>query len=98
MDLKTIDHNIRSEKYMTEGALLEDMKLMFRNARHYNEEGSQVSTQVLLEPMESSSSKERCATDQGAGEPAAVPLADALCRLQDLMLLDTLNIRQTYNL
>uniref|UniRef100_A0A4W5R651 Bromo domain-containing protein n=1 Tax=Hucho hucho TaxID=62062 RepID=A0A4W5R651_9TELE len=42
MDLKTIDHNIRSEKYMTEGALLEDMKLMFHNARHYNEEGSQV--------------------------------------------------------
>uniref|UniRef100_A0A674CKH6 Protein polybromo-1 n=1 Tax=Salmo trutta TaxID=8032 RepID=A0A674CKH6_SALTR len=42
VDLRIIDHNIRSEKYMTEDALLEDMKLMFRNARHYNEEGSQV--------------------------------------------------------
>ncbi|KAM9535248.1 protein polybromo-1-like isoform 7-T12 [Salvelinus alpinus] len=42
VDLRIIDHNIRSEKYMTEEALLEDMKLMFRNARHYNEEGSQV--------------------------------------------------------
>ncbi|KAM4613548.1 polybromo 1, like isoform 2-T3 [Polymixia lowei] len=42
MDLKTIEHNIRSERYATEEALMADMKLMFRNARHYNEEGSQV--------------------------------------------------------
>ncbi|KAJ3603092.1 hypothetical protein NHX12_030836 [Muraenolepis orangiensis] len=42
MDLKTIEHNIRSERYASEDALLVDMKLMFRNARHYNEEGSQV--------------------------------------------------------
>ncbi|KAI3370106.1 hypothetical protein L3Q82_024906, partial [Scortum barcoo] len=42
MDLRTIEHNIRSDKYMTEDAMVEDMKLMFRNARHYNEEGSQV--------------------------------------------------------
>lgn len=44
MDLKTIEHNIRSERYATEEALMDDMKLMFRNARHYNEEGSQVGT------------------------------------------------------
>uniref|UniRef100_A0A3B5B5T9 Protein polybromo-1 n=1 Tax=Stegastes partitus TaxID=144197 RepID=A0A3B5B5T9_9TELE len=42
MDLKTIEHNIRSERYTTEEALMDDMRLMFRNARHYNEEGSQV--------------------------------------------------------
>nr|XP_055068904.1 polybromo 1, like isoform X2 [Misgurnus anguillicaudatus] len=42
MDLRTIEQNIRSERYNNEDALLEDMKLMFRNARHYNEEGSQV--------------------------------------------------------
>uniref|UniRef100_A0AAX7V6G2 Protein polybromo-1 n=1 Tax=Astatotilapia calliptera TaxID=8154 RepID=A0AAX7V6G2_ASTCA len=42
MDLRTIEHNIRSDKYLTEDSMLEDMKLMFRNARHYNEEGSQV--------------------------------------------------------
>uniref|UniRef100_A0A7N6BXA6 Protein polybromo-1 n=1 Tax=Anabas testudineus TaxID=64144 RepID=A0A7N6BXA6_ANATE len=42
MDLKTIEHNIRNERYTTEEALMDDMKLMFRNARHYNEEGSQV--------------------------------------------------------
>lgn len=42
MDLKTIEHNIRNERYTTEEALMEDMKLMFRNARIYNEEGSQV--------------------------------------------------------
>lgn len=42
MDLKTIEYKIRNERYATEEELLEDMKLMFRNARHYNEEGSQV--------------------------------------------------------
>ncbi|XP_065810844.1 polybromo 1, like isoform X3 [Labrus bergylta] len=42
MDLKTIEQNIRIERYTSEDALMDDMKLMFRNARHYNEEGSQV--------------------------------------------------------
>ncbi|KAM9443718.1 protein polybromo-1 isoform 2-T3 [Clarias gariepinus] len=42
MDLRTIDHNIRADRYTNEDAMVEDMKLMFRNARHYNEEGSQV--------------------------------------------------------
>ncbi|XP_053148175.1 protein polybromo-1 isoform X5 [Hemicordylus capensis] len=42
MDLKIIEHNIRSDKYSGEETMIEDMKLMFRNARHYNEEGSQV--------------------------------------------------------
>uniref|UniRef100_A0A8C9S4B4 Protein polybromo-1 n=1 Tax=Scleropages formosus TaxID=113540 RepID=A0A8C9S4B4_SCLFO len=42
MDLRSIDHNIRSDKYLSEESMVEDMKLMFRNARHYNEEGSQV--------------------------------------------------------
>ncbi|KAM8868716.1 protein polybromo-1-like isoform 1-T3 [Synchiropus picturatus] len=52
MDLKTIDHNIRSGSYATEDSLMEDMKLMFRNARHYNEEGSQVYNDAdVLEKM-----------------------------------------------
>nr|XP_033782108.1 protein polybromo-1 isoform X1 [Geotrypetes seraphini] len=42
MDMKIIEHNIRTEKYLGEEAMIDDMKLMFRNARHYNEEGSQV--------------------------------------------------------
>lgn len=42
MDLRTIEHGIRSDRYMTEDEMVDDMKLMFRNARHYNEEGSQV--------------------------------------------------------
>lgn len=42
MDLRTIELNIRSDKYVTEDLMVEDTKLMFRNARHYNEEGSQV--------------------------------------------------------
>lgn len=44
VDLKTIEHNIKAETYATEEALMDDMRLMFRNARHYNEEGSQVHT------------------------------------------------------
>ncbi|XP_076125032.1 polybromo 1, like isoform X1 [Alosa pseudoharengus] len=42
MDLRTIEHNIRTERYTSEDALIDDIKLMCRNARHYNEEGSQV--------------------------------------------------------
>lgn len=42
MDLRTVELNIRSDKYTSEHAMVEDMKLMFRNARHFNEEGSQV--------------------------------------------------------
>lgn len=42
VDLKTIEHNIKIEQYTTEEAMMDDMRLMFRNARHYNEEGSQV--------------------------------------------------------
>ncbi len=48
MDLKTIEHNVRNERYTTEEALMDDMKLMFRNARHYNEEGSQAGINVYL--------------------------------------------------
>lgn len=50
MDLRTIEHNIRSDRYMTEDEMVDDMKLMFRNARHYNEEGSQVRSD-LFKPM-----------------------------------------------
>lgn len=46
MDLRTIDHNIRSDRYPSEDSMMEDMKLMFRNARHYNEEGSRVSNEI----------------------------------------------------
>ncbi|XP_041130256.1 protein polybromo-1-like isoform X3 [Polyodon spathula] len=48
VDLKTIEHNIRSDKYLSEEALIEDMKRMFRNARHYNEEGSQVYNDAII--------------------------------------------------
>ena len=47
MDLRTIEYNIRSEKYATEENMMDDFRLMFRNARHYNEEGSQVAPDIL---------------------------------------------------
>lgn len=50
MDLRTVEHNIRSDKYTTEHAMVEDMKLMFRNARHFNEEGSQVGFYIQYKP------------------------------------------------
>lgn len=34
--------NIHTSQYPNEQALLSDFELMFNNARHYNEEGSQV--------------------------------------------------------
>ncbi|KAM9482460.1 polybromo 1, like isoform 1-T2 [Clarias gariepinus] len=52
MDLRTIEGNIRAERYVSEEGLINDMKLMFRNARHYNEEGSQVYNDAnILEKM-----------------------------------------------
>uniref|UniRef100_T1J6Q3 Polybromo-1 n=1 Tax=Strigamia maritima TaxID=126957 RepID=T1J6Q3_STRMM len=40
IDMKTIDINIRNDKYLTEEALVNDFKLMFSNCRQYNEEES----------------------------------------------------------
>ncbi|XP_050414822.1 protein polybromo-1 isoform X3 [Patella vulgata] len=42
IDLSMIENKIKSEKYTTEQALINDFELMFNNARHYNEEGSMV--------------------------------------------------------
>ncbi|XP_054712195.1 LOW QUALITY PROTEIN: protein polybromo-1-like [Uloborus diversus] len=42
IDMKTIDCNIKSEKYQTEESLIADFKLMFANCKQYNEEGSQI--------------------------------------------------------
>uniref|UniRef100_A0A671SC50 Protein polybromo-1 n=1 Tax=Sinocyclocheilus anshuiensis TaxID=1608454 RepID=A0A671SC50_9TELE len=59
MDLRTIENNIRTERYNNEEALMDGMKLMFRNARHYNEEGSQVYNDAnILEKMVKDKQKE----------------------------------------
>uniref|UniRef100_A0A0B7AIS6 Protein polybromo-1 n=1 Tax=Arion vulgaris TaxID=1028688 RepID=A0A0B7AIS6_9EUPU len=42
VDMTMIEAKLKAEKYLTEQALLSDFELMFNNARHYNEEGSQV--------------------------------------------------------
>ncbi|XP_046573937.1 protein polybromo-1-like isoform X7 [Haliotis rubra] len=42
IDMGMIETKIRNEKYANEQQLLNDFELMFNNARHYNEEGSQV--------------------------------------------------------
>lgn len=42
IDLTTIENKIKCEKYVSEVKLISDFELMFSNARHYNEEDSQV--------------------------------------------------------
>ncbi|XP_076317275.1 protein polybromo isoform X4 [Tachypleus tridentatus] len=42
VDMKTIESNIKNDRYNSEEALVADFKLMFNNCRHYNEEGSQI--------------------------------------------------------
>ena len=42
IDMKMIEKKIRLDKYFNVDDMLEDFNLMFNNARHYNEPGSQV--------------------------------------------------------
>ncbi|GFS20715.1 protein polybromo-1 [Elysia marginata] len=42
VDMTMIETKLKADKYPSEQALLSDLELMFNNARHYNEEGSQV--------------------------------------------------------
>ncbi|XP_051986162.1 polybromo 1, like isoform X1 [Xyrauchen texanus] len=59
MDLRTIENNIRTDRYNKEDALMDDIKLMFRNACHYNEEGSQVYNDAnILEKIVNEKQKE----------------------------------------
>ena len=41
--MSMINAKIRTSTYITEKELIKDFELMFNNARHYNEENSQVS-------------------------------------------------------
>lgn len=42
IDMKMIDKKIKQDKYPTVTSLVEDFNLMFTNAKHYNEPGSEV--------------------------------------------------------
>ncbi|XP_077514488.1 protein polybromo isoform X9 [Amblyomma americanum] len=42
IDMKTIDENVKANRYSSEEAMVNDVKLMFSNCRMYNEEGSQI--------------------------------------------------------
>ncbi|XP_072181869.1 protein polybromo-1-like [Diadema setosum] len=59
IDMRTIEGNIRHDRYPTENFLMKDFALMFENARHYNEEGSMVYEDAnLLETILSEKCKE----------------------------------------
>ena len=42
VDMKIIDKKLRTDKYNSVEDMHEDFRLMFNNARHYNEPGSEV--------------------------------------------------------
>ena len=42
IDMRMIDKKVRSDKYVSVEEMLEDFRLMFNNARQYNEPGSEV--------------------------------------------------------
>lgn len=42
IDMKTIEHNIKNDKYCCEEDLIADFRLMFNNCHQYNEEESQI--------------------------------------------------------
>ena len=42
MDMKTIHHKTQSLEYTTEDEFIQDFEIMFQNARHYNEETSEI--------------------------------------------------------
>lgn len=48
IDMKMIEKKIKQDKFPTVAALIEDFNLMFNNAGHYNEPGSQVQIHYSL--------------------------------------------------
>ena len=42
MDMRTIDQNIKSNRYKSVDSFMTDVRLMFNNCRTYNEEGSDI--------------------------------------------------------
>ena len=42
MDMRTIDQNIKNNRYKSVDLFMTDVKLMFNNCRTYNEEGSDI--------------------------------------------------------
>lgn len=42
IDMNTIEHNIKADKYGTLDDVVGDFRLMFANCRKYNEEGSMI--------------------------------------------------------
>ncbi|NXW15681.1 PB1 protein, partial [Circaetus pectoralis] len=101
MDLKMIEHNIRNDKYVGEEAMIEDMKLMFRNARHYNEEGSQVYNDAhMLEKILKEKRKELgpLAEDDDVASPKLkLSKATSCCPYKlDLLLLKSYKLNEVY--
>lgn len=48
IDMRTIERKIKQDKYVNVEDVVTDFQLMFNNARHYNEPGSQVCCLLFL--------------------------------------------------
>ncbi|XP_053378046.1 protein polybromo-1-like isoform X6 [Mercenaria mercenaria] len=67
IDLSIIEAKIKGNKYPSEYNLMSDFDLMFKNARHYNEEGSQVYTDAIT--LEKALKAKWRVINQAAGTP-----------------------------
>ncbi|KAK7457993.1 hypothetical protein BaRGS_00039138 [Batillaria attramentaria] len=86
IDMTMIEAKIKADKYTTEQALLCDFELMFNNARHYNEEGSQVYQDAdtldrILRAKWRNMSQSRAVSSKRSKSKASSPLSQ---KLQDL--------------
>ncbi|KAL5013533.1 hypothetical protein ScPMuIL_007803 [Solemya velum] len=90
VDLNLIENKIKNEKYSTEHALVSDLMLMFNNAKHYNEEHSQIHkdadtlVKVLKNKLKSMSQGTDTRTSIGKGKVKAKSLSPLTQKLQDL--------------
>jgi len=74
IDMTIIDNKIKSDKYVSQQALVSDIELMFLNAKHYNEECSQVyKDTVLLEHVLGSRLKSLPSLDDQSSAGKASP-------------------------
>ncbi|XP_025107191.1 protein polybromo-1-like isoform X11 [Pomacea canaliculata] len=86
IDMTMIEAKIKADKYPNEQALLCDFELMFNNARHYNEEGSQVYQDAdtldrILRTKWRSMSQSRALTSKRSRSKVSSPLSQ---KLQDM--------------
>jgi len=78
IDMNTIEDNINSAKYSSEEAFIHDFDILFANARHFNEEGSQVYLDSIVLEKQLRKKKRSLATANADGAPKQSPSKKSL--------------------